>query len=45
MQKVQSRGQKAALGNTSVHGHLIGEETIDSDLDAAPSEKANDPFA
>ena len=40
MQKKQRRGQHAALGNASVQGHMFGAKTVDSDPDAAASEKA-----
>ena len=45
MQKKQRRGQHAALGNASVQGHIFGAKTVDSDLDAAPSEETGDPLA
>ena len=48
MEKKQRRGQHAALGNASVHGHMFRAKTVDSDwaqIDAAPSEKAGDPLA
>ena len=35
---------RRSLESASVHGHMFLAKTLDSDLDATPSEKAGDPL-